>query len=68
MRRACVAAAGEPLAVKGIDLPLPGEESEGVGAAAVRQIGVNVDHGETSCTTPDAVSYIQKAAQRKYCP
>lgn len=34
--------------------------------AAARRIGkVEVDHGETSCKTPDAVSYIQKALARK---
>jgi len=36
---------------------------------AARRIGkVEVDHGKTSCTTPDAVSYIAKAAMRKRCP
>jgi len=36
---------------------------------AAKRIGkVEVDHGETSCTTPDAVSYIAKAAKRKRCP
>ncbi|MBI1311740.1 DNA alkylation repair protein [bacterium] len=31
-----------------------------------RRIGpVDVDHGETSCTTPDAESYIRKAADRE---
>ena len=36
---------------------------------AAKRIGkVEVDHGETSCTTPDAVSYIAKAAQRRHCP
>ena len=34
--------------------------------AAARRIGkVEVDHRETSCKTPDAVSYIQKALARK---
>ena len=33
---------------------------------AARRIGkVDVDHGETSCKTPDAVSYIEKAVKRK---
>jgi len=36
--------------------------------AATRIGKVEVDHGETSCTTPDAVSYIAKAAKRKHCP
>lgn len=34
--------------------------------AAARRIGkVNVDHGETSCRTPDAAAYIQKAAAHR---
>lgn len=34
--------------------------------AAARRIGpVEVDHGETNCTTPDAEAYILKAAQRE---
>jgi 3-methyladenine DNA glycosylase AlkD len=34
--------------------------------AAARSIGpVEVDHGETGCKTPDAATYIQKAAARK---
>jgi hypothetical protein len=37
--------------------------------AAARRIGkVEVDHGETNCKTPDAVSYIEKASNRKRCP
>jgi 3-methyladenine DNA glycosylase AlkD len=28
---------------------------------------VEVDHGETNCKTPDAVSYIEKASKRKRC-
>lgn len=33
--------------------------------AAAKRIGtVEVDHGETSCTTPDAVDYIKRAASR----
>lgn len=36
---------------------------------AARRIGkVEVDHGETSCKTPDAVPYIEKASKRKRCP
>jgi hypothetical protein len=36
---------------------------------AARRIGnVEVDHGETNCKTPDAVSYIEKASKRKRCP
>jgi 3-methyladenine DNA glycosylase AlkD len=34
--------------------------------AAAGRIGkVDVDHGETSCKTPDAIAYIEKAAKRK---
>jgi len=34
--------------------------------AAAKRIGtVHVDHGETGCKTPDAVSYIIKTVQRK---
>ncbi len=34
-----------------------------------RRIGkVEVDHGETCCKTPDAVSYILKASKRRRCP
>jgi 3-methyladenine DNA glycosylase AlkD len=34
--------------------------------AAARRIGtVDVDHGETSCRTPDAVRYIENASRRK---
>jgi 3-methyladenine DNA glycosylase AlkD len=29
---------------------------------------IEVDHGETNCKTPDAVSYIEKASKRKRCP
>ena len=36
---------------------------------AAGRIGrVEVDHGETSCKTPDAASYIEKASKRKRCP
>ena len=36
---------------------------------AARRIGkVEVDHGETNCKTPNAVSYIEKASNRKRCP
>ena len=37
--------------------------------AAARRIGrVEVDHGETNCKTPDAVSYIQRSRARKGLP
>jgi 3-methyladenine DNA glycosylase AlkD len=36
---------------------------------AAKRIGkVEVDHGETSCKTPDAIPYIEKASKRKRCP
>jgi 3-methyladenine DNA glycosylase AlkD len=36
---------------------------------AAKRIGkVEVDHGETNCKTPNAVSYIEKASNRKRCP
>ena len=36
---------------------------------AAKRIGkVEVDHGETNCKTPDAVSYIDKASKRKRFP
>lgn len=36
--------------------------------AVAKRIGkVEVDHGETTCKTPDAVSYIEKASKRKRC-
>ena len=37
-----------------------------VAMEAAKRIGkVDVDHGETSCKTPDAVSYMEKAAKRR---
>ena len=36
---------------------------------AAKRIGkVEVDHGETNCRTPDAISNIEKASKRKRCP
>jgi 3-methyladenine DNA glycosylase AlkD len=36
---------------------------------AAKRIGkVEVDYGETNCKTPEAVSYIERAAKRKHCP
>ena len=36
--------------------------------AAAKRIGtVEVDHGQTNCKTPDAVSYIEKASKRSNC-
>jgi hypothetical protein len=34
-------------------------------AAAARIGTVEVDHGETSCTTPDAAGYIKKTMERR---
>jgi 3-methyladenine DNA glycosylase AlkD len=36
--------------------------------AAARVGKVAVDHGETACKTPDAISYIEKAAKRRRSP
>lgn len=37
--------------------------------ASARRIGkVEIDHGETTCKTPDAAGYIEKAAKRGRCP
>ena len=34
--------------------------------SAARQIGeIEVDHGDTSCKTPDAVAYIKKVIERR---
>jgi hypothetical protein len=42
----------------------PGLRKKAIEAA--RRIGkVEVDHGETNCTTPDAMAYIEKAAKRR---
>ena len=39
---------------------------EGLAIAAAQRIGkVEVDHGETSCQTPDAAAYIRKAVARQ---
>ena len=36
---------------------------------AAKRIGkVEVDYGDTTCKTPDAVPYIEKASKRKRCP
>jgi len=37
--------------------------------AAAKRLGKTVvDHGETSCKTPDAIAYIAKGSKRKLCP
>jgi 3-methyladenine DNA glycosylase AlkD len=47
-----------------IGLRSPALQSQALAIAA--QIGVvDVDHGDTNCKTPDATSYIEKAAARK---
>ena len=36
---------------------------------AAQRIGkVEIDHGDTNCSTPDAVLSIEKASKRKRCP
>lgn len=53
-------------AVIGIGICKPALQRKAV--AAAKRIGkVEVDHGDTYCKTPDAVSYIEKAAKRKRC-
>ena len=50
-------------AVIGIGVFKPALRAEAF--ATAKKIGkVKVDHGETGCTTPDAISYIQKALKR----
>ena len=54
-------------ALIGIGIAKPALRKKAIEAA--RRIGkVEVDHGETTCKTPDAVPYIEKAAKRKLCP
>lgn len=49
-----------------IALGIRSAELEKKALAAARRIGrVEVGHGETGCKTPDAASYIRKAAERK---
>jgi len=48
-----------------IAIGLRNSKLEKLAIAAAKRIGkVEVDHGETSCKTPDAVAYIQKAKSR----
>ncbi len=52
------------MAVIAIGLRNPSLEKSAV--AAARRIGkIEVDHGQTSCQTPDIIDYIQKAKKRK---
>lgn len=54
-------------AVIAIGVFKPGMQAKAIETA--RRIGkVEVDHGETSCKTPDAPSYIEKASNRKRAP
>lgn len=54
-------------ALIGIGIYKPALRAKAIEAA--KRIGrVDVDHGETSCKTPEAVAYIEKAAKRKRCP
>jgi 3-methyladenine DNA glycosylase AlkD len=49
-----------------IAIALRNKKLEKKATAAAKRIGkIEVDHGETGCKTPDAVSYIKKAAARK---
>jgi 3-methyladenine DNA glycosylase AlkD len=51
-------------ALIGIGIRNPALQKQALAAAA--RIGkVEVDHGDTSCKTPDAIAYIKKAAARK---
>jgi len=51
-------------ALIGIGIYRPTLEKEAI--AAAKRIGkVEVDHGETSCQTPDAIAYIQKVKKRQ---
>lgn len=52
------------MALTAVGIYKPSLRAEAI--AAARQIGkVEVDHGQTSCKTPDAEAYINKAAARK---
>jgi len=54
-------------AVIAIGVFKPALQSRAIESA--RRIGkVEVDHGDTSCKTPNAVAYIEKASKRKMCP
>ncbi len=49
-----------------ISIGIRNENLEKLATEAARRIGkVEVDHGDTSCKTPDAVEYIKKARKRK---
>jgi 3-methyladenine DNA glycosylase AlkD len=53
-------------AVIAIGVYKPALEKQAIEAAT--RIGkVEVDHGETNCKTPDAVTYIQKSVKRRRC-
>ena len=52
-----------------IAIGLAGPELQARALAAAKRIGaVEVDHGETGCKTPDAASYILKAAAHRAAP
>ncbi len=49
-----------------IAIGIRNDELEQKAIAIAREIGkVDVDHGETSCKTPEAEPYIKKARERK---
>jgi hypothetical protein len=51
-------------ALIGIGIAKPALRNKAI--AAAKRIGkVEVDHGETNCKTPDAVTYIEKAVKRQ---
>jgi 3-methyladenine DNA glycosylase AlkD len=48
-----------------ISIGIRNEKLEGLAIETAKRIGpVEIDHGETACKTPDAVTYIQKARAR----
>ena len=48
-----------------ISIGIRNDRMENLAVSAAKRIGpVEVDHGETACKTPDAVTYIQKARAR----
>ena len=49
-----------------IAIGVRGDRLEQLAVAAAGRIGkVQIDHGATSCRTPDAVAFIQKARSRR---
>ncbi len=49
-----------------ISIGIRNSKLQKLAVSAAKRIGkVDVDHGETSCKTPDAIQYIEKAVKRK---